>query len=129
MKTSSGTPRSSVTVLGQGNTHGRYGDARDEGEKHGRLDSGAGAVPVPGADAAGDDDVGTKSEARVQIDDEADGRDIVAGGGHGFLADKASQHEDVGCGEELLEEARERDRESENKHFAGNGTMEHVHVP
>ena len=63
------------------------------------------------------------------IDDEADGRDIVAGGGHGFLADKASQHEDVGCGEELLEEARERDRESENKHFAGNGTMEHVHVP
>ena len=50
-------------------------------------------------------------------------------GGHGFLADKASQHEDVGCGEELLEEARERDRESENKHFAGNGTMEHVHVP
>ena len=56
-------------------------------------------------------------------------RDIVAGGGHGFLADKASQHEDVGCGEELLEEARERDRESENKHFAGNGTMEHVHVP
>ena len=63
------------------------------------------------------------------IDDEADGRDIVAGGGHGFLADKASQHEDVGCGEELLEEARERDGESEDKHFAGNGTMEHVHVP
>ena len=31
--------------------------------------------------------------------------------------------------EELLEEARERDRESEDKHFAGNGTMEHVHVP
>ena len=77
-------------------------------------------------DEACDDDVGTERDADKEIDEQADNRRVVADGREGICADELTEHQRIRRIEELLQHARERERQGKDNHRPRHRTVQHI---